>query len=309
MTSPESALLLDAYRDLAARLRAQPTPDIRYTRTLYEELHAVTAEPEGVCYAEANANGIPALWCVPNDSETGTALLFAHGGGFQVGSTSLYRKLAGHLAARAGVPALLFDYRLAPEFPYPAQLSDFAAVERWLAQRDVSMDRVVVVGDSAGANLATMHVLRSTGNGFTAPAGMVAFSPWYDLTLSSPSVTSRRKLDVAVSRSGLSAMRDSYLADGPGPDDPAVNPMNADLARMPPTLVLTGDHEILLDDTLRFADRARAVGVSIDVGIYPGMPHVFPLLAGRAPEADAAVDRAGRWARARLGLPPRPAAL
>jgi monoterpene epsilon-lactone hydrolase len=187
-------------------------------------------------------------------------VLYCRGGGFQLGSIALYRKVVGRLAAAARVPALVFEYRLAPERPYPAQLADIAAIQGWLTGEGVPPDRVVVVGDSAGANLGTAHVPRSLNEGRPPPAGIVAMSPWYNLTLASPSISARRDVDVAVSRPGLLAMREAYLANGVRPEDPCVSPRYADPDGLPPILLLTGDHEILLDDTLRFADRPRRRG-------------------------------------------------
>jgi monoterpene epsilon-lactone hydrolase len=303
--SPASALV-EAYRDVAARLRARPRQGIDDMRDTYDGLHRITAEPEGVCYSEAEVGGIRVLWCVPHHADDRYVLLYVHGGGFQLGSIALYRKLVGHIAAAAGIPALVFEYRLAPEHPYPAQLEDTAAIQRWLAAKGISPDCSVVVGDSAGANLAAAHVLRSIRAGGPAPAGIIAMSPWFDLTLDSRSICTRRAVDVAVSRSGLLAMREAYLARGPLPDDPCVSPLYADLTGLPPTLLLTGEHEILLDDTVQFAGKACAAGVSVEMKIYASMPHVFALLAGRTREADEVVARAGGWARERLELQPRP---
>lgn len=298
----ESGPLVEAYQDIACRLREQPNRAIGEVRLIYEGLHRVTAEPENVRYSEVSANGVPALWCRPNVAESQCALLYCHGGGFQLGSVALYRKLAGHLAEASGVPALLFEYRLAPEHPYPAQFADISTVHHWIVEQGVPPEKTIVIGDSAGGNLATGHVIRLRDRGDALPAGIVAFSPWFDLTLASPSVVELRHLDLAVSRSGLRAMREMYLSGGDEPDAAAVSPLFADLTGLPPMMLATGEHEILLDDTRRFAYRAVDAGVAVEVGVFPGMPHVFPLAAGRMREADDVIAHTGRWIRDQLGL-------
>ncbi|MEU3269570.1 alpha/beta hydrolase [Saccharomonospora sp. NPDC006951] len=301
MASESSERLTELYRSLAARMAECPDMDLATMRDLFEELHVVTREPENVCYAETDVNGVPALWCVPKECAVDRVLLYFHGGGFMVGSMYLHRKLAGHLASAVGARALVLNYRLAPEHPFPAQIEDGVTAYRWLLGQGIPARQIASVGDSAGGNLCTTVVLRLRELGLPLPAAIAPMSPWYDLTLSSETLETNAPLDAVVQKPILEGMRAALLGSV-RPDDPRINPLWADLRGLPPMLIHTGGHETLLDDTHRFAEHAERAGVSVSVQIVPEMQHDFTLLAGHAPEADNAIRVMGEWMRERIGL-------
>jgi acetyl esterase/lipase len=213
-----------------------------------------------------------------------------------------HRKVAGHLAKAVGARALVIDYRRAPEHPYPAQLEDAVTAYRWLVGQGVEAGHTATTGDSAGGNLATSMVLRLRDQGGPIPAAIMPLSPWYDMEGKGESLDSRAEVDVLVQREILTGMATMFLGEEGPATDPLANPLFADPTGLPPMLIQVGDHECLLDDSLRFADNARAAGVDVTVEVEPEMQHVFHFLAGRAPEADKAIDRLAAWVRPKLGL-------
>ncbi|TCP48523.1 acetyl esterase/lipase [Tamaricihabitans halophyticus] len=302
MSSIESRELKAAYERIGQRLASQANMDLATMRDIYESLHTATAEPERVCYAEVDAGGVSALWCQPIESATDRVLVYTHGGGYMVGSMHMHRKLAGHIARAAGAFALVLDFRRAPESPFPAQLDDVEAAYRWLLERGVAAEHIALVGDSGGGGLCTTAVLRLRDRGLPLPAAVMAISPWYDMQLRGESLDSNAEYDAGVQRPVLEQMRAALLGTAIEPTEPLVNPLHADLTGFPPVLLQVGDQETLLDDATRFAERARNHGVDITLQVAVGMQHDFQLMAGRAVEADEAIDEIGAWLRHRLGL-------
>jgi acetyl esterase/lipase len=235
------------------------------------------------------------------DNSLRPAILWAHGGGFVVGSHATHAGLAGYLAQAAGADVYLPDYRLAPEHPWPAATDDvFSAYGQMLA-RGHDPERVAIAGDSAGGALAILTALALTDMDVPAPAAMVLISPVTDLSLSGPSVEAKRHADPLLRRDWLA---ESYRmwAGSLALTDPRVSALFADVAGLPPTLIQVGEDEILLDDSLRFADRAWASGVEVELQRFPHLWHDFQLQAGIIPESRAAVGDIGAFLRRAWGL-------
>jgi acetyl esterase/lipase len=290
--------LTTLYSGFAARLARTPDMGVDAMRDLFEGWHLGTTEPAGVQYAEAEGAPVPATWCRPavgSGQLGGSArvVVHAHGGGFVVGSRHSHRKLAGHLAARAGASALVVDYRRAPEHPFPAAIDDLVSTVGWLIDAGHRPADIVLSGDSAGGNLALSAALRLAERG-TPPAGVVALSPWFDLGTTGESLAENADHDAMVDRPTLQLMAELYLA-GESPDAAAVNPLHADLAPLPPLYLAASRHETLRDDTMRLAERARADGVSVTLELEDGQQHVYQMGAGRLAVADESLTRIGRW--------------
>ena len=302
MPTTESDALRAHFQSMADRATANPEMELWALRAMLEELQQRTAEPTGVTYEEVDAGGRPALWCIPVDGADDRAILYTHGGGFALGSMDSHRKLAGHLAGAAGVRALVLDYRLAPEHPFPAQLEDAVAAFRWLLDQGFDAGHIATAGDSAGANLATSVALKLRDEGAATPAAIVAFSPWYDMEVSGTTVDTNAATDAFVQRPVLLGMAGMYLGEHGSAKDPLASPLYADATGLPPIYLTAGDHETLQNDAERFADIARNDGVDVTLEISEGMQHIFPIMAGRAREADEAIAGAARWLRPKLGL-------
>ncbi|WP_116204303.1 alpha/beta hydrolase [Amycolatopsis circi] len=262
--------------------------------------HGLAKEPTDVTYEEVTAAGLPALWANPLGCGTGRVLVYFHGGGFVSGSKDSYRKIAAHLAKAAGVRTLIPDYRLAPAHPFPAQLEDARSLYDWLLSQGCSPSGIAFTGDSAGGNIATSAALSLHRDGLAAPAAIVAFSPWYDMEANGPTFESNADVDVAISRELVHSFAPMFL-DGQSPADPLANPMHADPAGLPPLFLTCGGDETLRDSVERFAALAGKTGVEVALHVADGMPHVYQLLAGRLPEADASIAEAGKWLRGKLG--------
>ncbi|WP_280334774.1 alpha/beta hydrolase [Nocardia wallacei] len=301
MVSKGAGVLRDVYQLLADRSAAAPDMDLATMRDLFENMHTVTPEPEDVTYAEVEAGGTPAIWCLPVDRADDRVLLHHHGGGFMVCSMYTDRKMAGHIAKATGTRALVLDYPLAPEHAFPAQIDSSVAAFRWLLHQGYAAPHIASVGHSAGGNLCTSMVLALRDAGLPLPAAVMPMSPWYDMELTGETLDTLAHLDAVVQRPLLSQMRAAYLGDR-SLTTPLANPLQADLAGFPPTLIYTGAEETLVSDTERFAERARAAGVDIRYQIVAEMQHSFAFLAGRAPEADTAIRQMTTWLRRHLGL-------
>ena len=266
-----------------------------------EHAEDATAEPAGA--TSWPATELRGLWTGPAGSQSeagaGAAMLYLYGGGYMLGSPASRRKTAGHLAVAAGVRVLVPTYRLAPEHPFPAAVEDAVQAYRWLLEQGVAPSRLVVAGDSAGGGLALATLLAARDRGLPMPAGVVALSPWVDLTCGGDSMDDRPQADLECARAGLLEMAAWYLA-GADPRDPLASPVFADLSRLPPILCLAGGDEVLLDDSIRLVRAAGIAGTDATLVIAAGMQHVYPIWAGAFPEADAAIALIGEWVRARM---------
>jgi acetyl esterase/lipase len=272
-------------------------------RDICEGLHAASAEPEGVTYAEVDADGVPALWCIPAECDANSVLLHCHAGGSVVFSMHTDRKAAGHLAAAAGVRALVLDFRRSPENKYPAQHDDVETAYRWLLARGYRPEKIALGGHSIGGNLTVGVAIRLRDKGAPLPAAMLAISPFFDFELKNPTIDGNGETDKLLSRPLLEFFRDCWLSGtGVGYDDPGVNPLYADLAGLPPVSVYYGDHELLAGEAIEFADRAKGAALDVTLHPIPDGQHSFILGAGRVPEADQAIQQIGRWMRSQLGL-------
>ena len=219
--------------------------------------------PESVTYEADTVGEVPGMWCKPEDARPGEVVLHIHGGWFNWGSAQAFRNMVGHIAARAGVQAFVPDYRRAPEYPFPAAPEDVRASYLGLIERGFS--KIAVTGDSAGGNLAlglTAYVSAGANSAKSALVGSVALSPTTDLSLSGESWTTRAAVDPYFTRHQVTELVRSYLA-GHDATDPFASPLYANLTGLPPIRVHVGDDEMLLDDSVRFVERAIAAGVDI----------------------------------------------
>jgi acetyl esterase/lipase len=252
--------------------------------------------PPGATVEVIDANGVPAEFVRADGAPTDAALLYLHGGGYCIGSIKSHRGLAAQLSRKAQMSVLLIDYRLAPEHPHPAAVNDATSAYRFLLSNGFTAQRLAIAGDSAGGGLTVTTLLSLRDEQIALPAAAVAISPWTDMSCTSESFTTRAENDPMVTERGLKRMADWFLA-GQDPRDPLVSPLHADLSGLPPLLVHVGDHEVLLDDAVEIARRAREAGVDVTLEVFPEMIHVFHAFVGVVPEADAALDEVARFLR------------
>jgi monoterpene epsilon-lactone hydrolase len=236
-------------------------------RAPFDDLMERVAAPADVIFEADTVGGISGFWAKPPRPRKGAVILHVHGGWFNLGSAHAYRNFVGHIASSAGTATFIPDYRLAPEHPFPAAVTDVKACYRGLV--DKGIDKIAVVGDSAGGTLAL--VLVSTD---IAPVGAVAISPVTDLALTGESYATRAEADPYFTKSQVAGLVASYL--GPtDPKNPLASPLYGDLRGLPPIRVHVGDDEVLLDDSRQYVERAVAAGVDVRLDIWMGMPHGF----------------------------------
>lgn len=294
-TSPQSDFLRALYQSWSERMAANPALTIADLRSLFDEWHQPTLEPEGVTYKSDTLAGVEGIWALPQGADTKKVILYTHGGGFAVGSAASHRKLAGHLAKHLGVTAVVIDYRRAPEHPFPAQLEDATAVYKELLARGFNAADIATAGDSAGGNLAIATVLKLRQDGVALPAAVIAFSPWLDMEHVGQTLQTNAATDALVSKAILEAMSGMFLGEKGPRTDPLANPLKADFKGFPRLYVTAGSAETLLDNATDLARIAKAAGVDVTLSVVDGMQHVYPFLAGRAPEADDEMRRIAKW--------------
>jgi monoterpene epsilon-lactone hydrolase len=294
-TSTRSDLLRSLYQSWSERMAANPGLTIADLRSLFDEWHQPTLEPEGVTYKSDVLAGVEGVWALPLEADTKKVILYCHGGGFSVGSSASHRKLAGHLAKHLGVTAVVIDYRRAPEHPFPAQLEDSTAVYKELLARGFEAADIVSAGDSAGGNLAIATVLKLRQDAVALPGAVIAFSPWLDMEHIGETLQTNAATDALVGKAILEAMSGMFLGEKGSRTDPLANPLKGNYSGFPRLYVNAGEVETLLDNAQDLARLAKAAGVSVTLSVVGGMQHVFPFLAGRAREADDELRRIATW--------------
>jgi epsilon-lactone hydrolase len=299
---PEAAVALSPeVKRLEELLKSAPKQiDLPLARKREAGEHAedLTSEPEGVAYEDAPEVG--GLWAKPAAARDDAVIQYLFGGGYTISSPRSRRKLAGHLARTAGTRALVPDYALAPEHPFPGAVESALSAYRFLLAQGFNPGRIVLSGDSSGGGLAAATLLALKRAGLPLPAGAVPISPWADLACTGGTLETLSSVDLTVTKDGLERMAADYLG-GTDPREPLASPIFGDFSGLPPLLVIVGGHEGLLDDAVNLARQAAIGGVDVTLRIWAGMQHVFPIYADFLPEADAAIALIGSWIRARLG--------
>ena len=292
----------EAFQSLLVQLRAQPP---RADASI-DELRAGTALiagmvslPPDVHWQETRAGRVPAEWVTTLGADREGVLLYFHGGAFVTGSPLAYREIASRLSRATGMRVLVPDYRLAPENPFPAALEDCFAAYRWLRSKAFDPRRIALIGDSAGGNLALATLVSLRDGGEPLPAAGALLSPWLDLAAPDASYDIRARFDPVLHPTLLRRCAEAYLA-GVDPLAPLASPLHAGLSGLPPLLVQAGTSDILYDEAMRLAERARAAGVDVTFDPWDGMIHVWHLFAGLIPEARLAIERIAAFVVERL---------
>ena len=290
---PEDAAITAAMRAMVSSAKGA-RPGIE-ARGQFDALMESVLPREDVTFEADTLGGVPGLWVHPADWRSSEAIVHLHGGWFNFGSAKAYRHLVGHIAARAGARAFIPDYRLAPEHPFPAATDDVLACYQGLAESDVH--RIALTGDSAGGNLALVLASRVIGEAASINAtlaGVAVLSPVTDLTLSGATYETRADADPLFTRPQVAELVHSYLGST-NARHPLASPLHGRHSGMPSTRIHVGDDEVLLDDSLRYVERAVAAGVDARADVWMGMPHGFPASIGRLKAATQALDAIGAF--------------
>lgn len=257
-------------------------------RTLLVKAIGVHIEPSKLA-------GVEVDWHRPKNAREDKLLFYLHGGAYLIGSRRTHRQLVSHMAREAGVIAVVPEYRLAPENPFPAAIDDAVAVYRALLESGYKPENIVISGDSAGGGLSMATLLQLRHAGDPMPAAAVLLSPFLDVTASGESATTRADKDPWFHVTDMEVVARYYCPDESKWRDPLVSPVFANVSGLPPMLIQVGDDEILLSDSTRLAEKLKAAGIDVDIEIWPDMWHVFPMFVGKMPEARKAVKKIGRY--------------
>jgi acetyl esterase/lipase len=280
----------------------EPLP-VERMRAGFAELMSTFPVPDEVRQSPVRIAGRPAILVEPEAATRPGTILYFHGGSFALGSPRTALALTANLVRRTGVRAISPDYRLAPEHPFPAAIEDCLAAYRSLLDAGADPASVVFAGDSAGGGLTVTTCLAARDAGVPMPAGIVAFSPGLDHTRSGATMVTKAGIDPFFTREGMEYTGAMYLA-GQDPEQPLLAPaVHADLAGFPPILLQVGTNELLLDDAVRLAARAREVGTDVILDVTADVPHVFQAFTGALDEAGQALDRAALFITQRLAAP------
>ncbi|WXL24050.1 alpha/beta hydrolase [Ectopseudomonas mendocina] len=295
----EQALLRSILRGslrLLFRSLVRPPMPIAGQRAVLRMLTAVSPTPAGVTLAAGSLAGRACEWHRPACSN-GSVFLYLHGGAFLIGGPNTHRAICAHLAKRGQMDVCALDYRLAPEHPYPAAREDAVAAYKSLLEVGYKPEQIVIGGDSAGGNLSLITSLYLRDQGISQPAALVCFSPVTDFT--GAHIHHPPAGDPLLSEAWVRQAVGLYCPPHVEPDDPGVSPQFADLTGLAPLLLQVGEDEMLRNDSLRFAEKAQAAGVEVQLQRYVDLWHVFQAHAGLLKVADRALTDVVTFIRSR----------
>jgi len=288
---------------LRAALRATLLPTFRSGRPIPEQrrrlalVTRLTLPARGVDFTAATCGGVPGEFVQTRGLATAQCtVLYLHGGAYCVGSPVTHRAITSHLARRTAARIFVADYRLAPEYAFPAAVDDAVAAYRALLGDGGSPQRIAIIGDSAGGGLALATALRLRDLGEPLPAALVLFSPWVDL--GTPDRGVEPAGETMLSRAWTAECARLYLG-GRDSNDPLASPINGDLRGLPPTLVQVGQDELLLSDSRRLHAALAAASVPVELQEYPRRWHVFQVNAGVLADANRALESTAGFLRER----------
>ena len=269
-------------------------------RKRLDDVGSVWPVADDVKIATVDVNGLPGEWSIVPGSDLSRVLMFFHGGGYCSGSIVSHRRLVTEAGRAAGVRTLAIAYRLAPEHPFPVAYDDVLTAWRFLRDQNIPAAHIAIGGDSAGAGLTLALIGRLRDAQEKLPGCAWLISPWADLTMSAPALSSRDAVDPLIHKEYLIELADAYLPAGIDRKDPRVSPLYADLKGFPPVIVQVGSAETLLDDSTRFAAVAGAADVRVTLEIWPQMIHAWPLWNARLEPGRLALASAGAFIRQHL---------
>ena len=270
-----------------------------------ESARRLSRPPQGVGVEATSLAGIPAEWLRPHGAPSDKIILYSHGGGYVSGNCAEHRGFVAKFARTLGFAALTYDYRLAPEYPFPAAIDDALAVYRALLECFDARD-ILLAGESAGGGLTLALLFAIKQHQLPFPSAAIAISPWTDLTCASPAYRTRNARSVSP-RDSWTVFSHHYA----GPHDrhdPLMSPCFGDPTGFPPLLINAGEDDELFDDGRIFAEKARRANVTVSFQAGAGMIHCYPLLAPMFPEASAAMRDIADFAQRHLSASRSPIA-
>jgi acetyl esterase/lipase len=266
----------------------------------------VPSPPRDTEITAVNAGGVAAERVSTPAARPDRHALYLHGGAYRICGPRHYRHVGWRFATAMQARLLVIDYRLAPEHPFPCALEDAVSAYRWLLDTGADPRRMAVLGDSAGGGLALALLLALRDRNLPLPAAAVALSPWTDLALTGASLVTNAKADPVVNAENNPQFAADYLA-GADPYNPYASPLYGDPSGWPPLLIQVGSDEVLRDDAVRMAEKVQRANGSVELQIWPRMPHCWQLYATILPEAREAIEVIGAFVRDAIDTASRPA--
>jgi acetyl esterase/lipase len=251
---------------------------------------------DDIIVASAKVAEVPVEWITAPNASEDAVMLFLHGGGYVIGSPDSHRHLVANLSEETGLQGLLVDYRLAPEDPFPAAVEDAISVYAALLTHGFEAGEIVFAGDSAGGGLVLAMMLAVRDAKLPLPAAGICLSPWNDLTGTAKSLDTNACVDPTVSKESLNFFASEYLGEEDA-QNPYASPLFGDLTGLPPLLIQVGSVEVLLDDAVLLAERAKEAGVTVTLEVWDEMIHVWHRYYPILQEAREANARIGEYVR------------
>jgi epsilon-lactone hydrolase len=256
--------------------------------------------PKGISIRAQTIEGMNSEWHTPDGTDAEKLILYVHGGGYVSGSCNDHRGFVSKFANFTGITNLIYEYRLAPEHPFPAALEDSVRIYKWLLANAYKPQNIIIAGESAGGGLALALLLALKEENIDLPAAAVVISPWTDLTCSSDSYRTKNKLSPAPLNS-WTVFSKYYVAENQV-RNPLISPLFGDLQGLPPIFINSAMNDELYDDGVKFAETARLAGVDVTFRAGTGMLHCYPLLAPMFPEATEAMNEIVEFTKKHLKL-------
>ncbi|MFX1365763.1 MAG: alpha/beta hydrolase [Promethearchaeota archaeon] len=270
-------------------------PSVKGYRESFDQLAQLIKIPKDVMCEPVDVEGISAEWISISKKQNNFVVLYFHGGGYVAGSINSHRGLCARLAQASNTRVMIIDYRLAPEYPFPAALEDCLKVYQWLTSFEgIKSKYIILAGDSAGGGLTISTLIRLRNEKLNLPKAGICLSPLTDLAISGDSVNTKAEIDPRVTKEDLLFIAKQYLRNE-DPKNHYASPLYADLQGLPPLLIQVGTSEILFDDSIRFADRAKSAGIEVSLEIWDDMFHNFQLYAYSVPEGQEAINKIGMF--------------
>jgi epsilon-lactone hydrolase len=242
------------------------------------------ASPD-VTMSPVNIGACTGTWIDVPGAAPDRVILYIHGGAFIMETPRIHARLVAQFCRGTKARGLMVSYRLAPEYKFPAAMDDCVAAYRYLLDSGIAANRIVIAGDSAGGNLALVTMQAARDAGLPLPCGAVALSPVTDATFSGDSMRRNDGLDPLFTRAIVGKLAPLYVPENRA-TEPYLSPLFGNLDALPPTLLMVGSSELLLDDSVRYATRAR----NVTLEVWHDMPHVFPAFPMLA-ESHEAIER------------------
>ncbi len=268
---------------------------VRVARPIIDKVASFQGTSRGITLSRLRSNGIKGLWLDNPDAEAeGRVILYLHGGGFVVCSPDTHKGLVSGLCKTSQSSALLIDYRLAPEHPFPAAADDALTAYQLLLSRGYAPGNITLAGDSAGGHLVTRLLADLDERGLPMPAGALLLSPFLDLTAKRALQRDRLRRDPFIPPKAA-VWAGARYAGKLRPHDHHLDVQSKDKRRWPPVMIQVGDTECLLPDSERMARSLERAGVPVTLQVWPGQVHVFQAFPSVVPEAREAVREAGEF--------------